>query len=197
MADTTNYGWTKPTVSGSSGAWGTLLNTALDDIDTDLKAVSDAAAAAQADATATAAELVAWPLIHGITGIDLVGDESGMVKNTAFNGGLKMGTGQSLASYIFPLTGLRVGQRITGFKSKAQAPTGTTVAVTLQVVTDSDGVFATSSHTHGTSLAVVETTGIGYDVDPARSYIIVVTMQRTSGTNQPSLLWVQPIVTHP
>lgn len=42
MADTTNYTWTKPTVGGSSGSWGTLLNTIFDDIDTDLKAVEDA-----------------------------------------------------------------------------------------------------------------------------------------------------------
>lgn len=51
MADTTNYTWTKPTVGGSQDAWGTILNTALDDIDTDLKTVDDAAVAAQADAT--------------------------------------------------------------------------------------------------------------------------------------------------
>jgi len=42
MADTTNYGWSKPVVGGSDNTWGTLLNAALDDIDTDLKAVADA-----------------------------------------------------------------------------------------------------------------------------------------------------------
>jgi len=42
MADTTNYGWTKPTVGGSSDTWGTTLNTLADDIDSDLKTVSDA-----------------------------------------------------------------------------------------------------------------------------------------------------------
>jgi hypothetical protein len=45
MADTANYGWTKPVNTGSDNTWGTILNTALDDIDADLKAVSDALAA--------------------------------------------------------------------------------------------------------------------------------------------------------
>ena len=46
MADTTNYGWTKPTVNGSDNTWGTLLNTALDDIDADLKALANGQTAA-------------------------------------------------------------------------------------------------------------------------------------------------------
>lgn len=41
MANTTNYAWSKPTVGGSDNTWGTTLNTALDDIDADLKAVAD------------------------------------------------------------------------------------------------------------------------------------------------------------
>mgnify|MGYP003127471487 CR=1 FL=1 len=45
MADTTNYGWSKPTVGGDTDTWGTKLNTAFDDIDTDLKTVSDAVSA--------------------------------------------------------------------------------------------------------------------------------------------------------
>ncbi len=50
MADTTNYGWTKPTVGGSSETWGTILNTALDDVDTDLKALADTVVANAANA---------------------------------------------------------------------------------------------------------------------------------------------------
>lgn len=43
MSDTTNFGWTKATVGGDSGAWGTVLNTLFDDIDTDLKTVQNEA----------------------------------------------------------------------------------------------------------------------------------------------------------
>lgn len=46
MADTEHFGWTKPTVGGDAGAWGTILNAALDDIDDDLfdvKATADGA----------------------------------------------------------------------------------------------------------------------------------------------------------
>lgn len=58
MAATTNYGWVKPTVGGDLSTWGTILNTAWDDADADLKTVSDAAAAAQAELTALKAALV-------------------------------------------------------------------------------------------------------------------------------------------
>ncbi len=46
MATTTNYSWTKPTVLGDLGAWGTELNTTLDGIDTQMKTTDNKAAAA-------------------------------------------------------------------------------------------------------------------------------------------------------
>jgi hypothetical protein len=42
MTATTNYAWDKPTVGADDDTWGTTLNATIDDIDTDLKAVSDA-----------------------------------------------------------------------------------------------------------------------------------------------------------
>lgn len=40
---TTNYSWDQPTVGGDEDTWGTELNTTLEAIDTDLKAVADGA----------------------------------------------------------------------------------------------------------------------------------------------------------
>ncbi len=36
MANTTNFGWTKPTVSGSTDTWGTILNAVFDAVDAEL-----------------------------------------------------------------------------------------------------------------------------------------------------------------
>lgn len=57
MADTANYNITKPVVGGSVDAWGTILNTALDDVDTQMKVNDDANVATQAEVDAT--EIVA------------------------------------------------------------------------------------------------------------------------------------------
>lgn len=69
---TTNYGWDLPDVSADAGAWGTLLNTILDDIDDKLFT---------ADAVADAALPIAGGVMTGhsdlltqhITGAELVG----------------------------------------------------------------------------------------------------------------------------
>lgn len=46
MPLTTNYSWDKPTVGGDSGAWGTKLNTVIDNIDSQVKTVENTATAA-------------------------------------------------------------------------------------------------------------------------------------------------------
>lgn len=49
---TTNFGWDVPTVGGSNNAWGTILNTAFDAVDADLKAVKTASDAATTNVAA-------------------------------------------------------------------------------------------------------------------------------------------------
>lgn len=43
---TTNYGWSLPVPGGSAGVWGSILNGTFGDIDAQMKAVDDVAAAA-------------------------------------------------------------------------------------------------------------------------------------------------------
>jgi GTP cyclohydrolase III len=57
MADTTNYGWTKPTVGGNEDQWGTITNTIFDEIDTLLGGTSAAEFAILDGITATTSEL--------------------------------------------------------------------------------------------------------------------------------------------
>jgi hypothetical protein len=46
MATTANYNITKPDVGGSTNQWGTIVNEALDDIDSTMKTIEDTAEAA-------------------------------------------------------------------------------------------------------------------------------------------------------
>lgn len=57
MANTTNYGWVKPTVGGNEDTWGAGLNTIFDNIDTLLGGTSAAEFAILDGVTATTSEV--------------------------------------------------------------------------------------------------------------------------------------------
>lgn len=81
MATTTNYGYTKPTVGGDAGTWGTALNSDLVKIDSDLYAVEGVADAAlplaggtmtgNVDVFSSTAGLTALGSVSGATALDL------------------------------------------------------------------------------------------------------------------------------
>lgn len=51
MPDTTNFGWSKPTVGGDNNAWGQKLNDLFDAQDADLQTLADAVEALETDNT--------------------------------------------------------------------------------------------------------------------------------------------------
>lgn len=81
MPTTANYGWTTPTVGGSSGTWGTTLNALADAIDSQVKTTDNLAAAALArtggamtgrvDLHSGTMKLVAKGTISGAQSLDL------------------------------------------------------------------------------------------------------------------------------
>lgn len=211
MADTTNYTWTKPDVNGSNGTWGTILNAALDAIDTDLKAVDDVAdsaqadaTAAQTDATAALAENLSFPIILAAGGFEESetspkfairtmteaggsGASTPVVKHTA--------TGGAGHSFYIPIEGLAVGMRITGFKSYGDRgdDDGT---VNLIYFDETGAMSSVGGHNLAASFGEASTTGLTHDVLENKRYAFE--FVANSVTVVGSYLYaVQPIVTRP
>lgn len=194
MADTLNFQWTKAVVGGSSGAWGQIVNDALDAIDADLKTVETTAAADAAAAQATAddslAENLAFPRLSVAAGG--IGGEVNTDPSVRTVSGIQLSALGSSDSVI-QIPGLAPGMRITGFQSRGQAPSGTSVTVELWRQSATGSVFV-SSHVHGSSMATVATTGLTEDVPADDGYFFWVAVQKSSGSNTALAMWVQPTV---
>lgn len=192
MAVTTNYSWAKPTPDGSSGTWDTILNTAIDDIDVDVKA-------AETKADVALAENLSFPLLSaGIwaavsrdTTLDtFLRDPAGITYTSG-------STGQTHDLYI-PITGLKPGMRITGFKSRGVAPTGTTLVVSLSYYnTSSVATVVSAGHSHSVADTTLTLSGLTHDVVADRGYFFKAVIARVSGSNAPTVHWVQPVVSRP
>jgi hypothetical protein len=126
MADTTHFAWTKPTVSGDLGAWGTILNTALDDVDDDLNDVKTTADAALPKASGTFTGTLTGPTIVGTATTDSTTSTSGAIKT---------------AGGIAAAKAICAG---TGFGCNGKAPQ-TAYTATTAVVFNGPGSFGFSS----------------------------------------------------
>jgi hypothetical protein len=206
MADTTNFGWTKPTVAGDNGAWGAKANTLFDDIDTDLKTVSDAVTAAQTDAdlgVIAAAENIAFPLLYLSASGNLIRSTNSpaVTYPTDFDTRVAgSGGGAATAIFAIPLTGLKPGQRITGFKYSAKNGTGgLTSTVTLYAVSTAGATTVVGSDVQSivsASYATYTKSGLSYTVLADTAYILFVQLTVTT-TGNASFLWAQPTVVRP
>jgi hypothetical protein len=174
MADTTNYGWTKPTEGGSTGVWDTILNEALDDIDAQMKIVADAAGVAGAAG-------VGDFLIAGVAGIDAWPD--GVPANTwAFSAGGRSTSEALPRDLYFRLPSLPVGHEIDAIRSYGHATAGPTMTVALiRIAQDGTITVVNAGHTLPTSAAETETTGIAHTILAETDYYI--RLQRSGSTN--------------
>lgn len=192
MANTVNYGWAKPTVGGDTGAWGTILNAALDDIDTDLDAVSDAAVAAQAEVDALATEVRSQPLIKPV-GISYNWQVAwdGNRHLARFHQGIS-----PLIPLDIPLPHLRVGQRITGFSSRAYRENAAEATVSLIRESGGSVTVVSSGHTIDGTESTRSTTGLTHDVLADNAYCIRITPTVMSDPlDYVFVAWVQAAVT--
>ena len=189
MADTTNYGWTKPTEGGSTGAWDTILNTALDDIDANLKTAEDKAVAA---------------LLENLTFPILDAAVCGVISTDAFSsarqgmgGGVELlGASGSIEVY-FPLLGLNSEMNITGFRSRGIAPAGTTLSVSLYSIDEAGSTTTLGTHSHSSALATLTKSGMAHSVVAGRQYVARAALLNNiaDGADGAKIIWVQPTVT--
>jgi hypothetical protein len=182
MADTVNFGWTKPTVGGDTGAWGTILNTLFDDIDTDLEVIDDQADATDAavaalDTRVDAAELyLVGTVIKSITipGSMFTGDSvgfdisySGGFLSYSYSGPLGSVAGQAVCPLVLP-----VGVTINSVEVSIDPSAATTITLRrINLVTGLDTLVATvaSGITGGMQLVTV---GINHVVLNGESYYL-------------------------
>lgn len=166
MADTTNYEWAKPTVGGDTGAWGTILNAAIDAIDLDLFA-------AEAKADVSLAERMEQPLIltQGGSGANWT---NGLVASADLT--------DSVGDFVIPLPHLRSGMQILSFSSMGNAHTGAAATVQLcyRDAAGSDTIVS-AGHSLPSSQALTTTSGLTHDIDIDRGYFIRVVPSGVAG----------------
>ncbi len=201
MPITTNYGWLTPVIDGSTGSWDTILNAAFVSADASLRAAENEAEAAQTTANKALTENLAFPLLsaYGAQYASFNGAEPVDIRrvyNTGGVGGITLvGSGAQSVNYVIPITGLKPGMRITGFRSYAIEPANTVITINLVYAGENGIDSVISSHSHGLSLEILTKTGLSHDIVANRTYFFGLDIVRITGSNsQPLISWVQPTV---
>lgn len=198
MAVTTNYGWTKPTVGGDSGAWGGIVNTVLDSIDAAVKARETEAAAALAAANVAKAENLSFPLLFtgtlGQAPVSTLGSPTTSRNYQYVN--FALGSSDQVL-IVVPISGLTPGMRITGYKYRGLKNCLLTVEL-LEIDTTGAATTVSSDTSLGNGAEATITVGsLSKDVTADKHYMFRCSFVGTgvSGTNY--VRWLQPTVTRP
>lgn len=205
MADTANYGWHKPTPLGDSGAWGTKLNTAFDDIDVDLKAVSDAADAAQDDAdvgVVAAAENIGFLSMMMATWAQFLGGLSTPVMTRVSpHVHCSISGSSGNVSMLVPVPGLAAGMQVTGWRVVAKNGSGTNqVIANMYQYDDAGAQTIVGSYTSGNltgSYANYDKSGLTHTVVAGRGYYFYVSFEASGLSANGDILSIRPIVVRP
>jgi microcystin-dependent protein len=147
MSTTTNYAWTMPTVGGDADVWGDELNTTIQAIDTQVKAVSDDIATQVAASVTPVGVIVTYPGPTSPT--NWVECNGSALSRTDFATlftviGTSYGAGDGSTTFNIP--DLR-GYFVRGFDNGRGIDTGRTLASTQA------DAFASHDHTYETTIA--------------------------------------------
>lgn len=193
MATTANYGWTKPTVLGDVGAWGTIANTLFDAVDTQVKNRQNEAAQAQTDANIAKAELIAPPMFHPLYSYFGTPSVNWSLGTNGAIGGSGSGVQQDALTVILNPY-LKVGQKIVTFNARGSSNLAACVGTATLYTFDDQ--FPSNQVNLGSVNFV--TTGTDTTVSPAnfnhvvvanKQYILVISYNRSSGSGTLTWRW--------
>lgn len=203
MANTTNYGWAKPVVGGSTGAWGTLVNAIFDAIDSVLKTVSNAATSAQTNALKALDETIQQPITAGAEVLSNDHHDGGFFFGSAVRFDTATNANQGLNyNGDIPLRHLRPGHRLRGFEVRGAQSGAASISAVLRMITK-EGVqtnLLTMSNlpvNGGDFTGVLASTfaAITHDVTPETYYCITIWAQCPAGQAGKGVVeFVLPIV---
>jgi hypothetical protein len=180
-----------PTEGGSTGSWDTILNALLVELDAQVKTNENKADDALA-------ENLSFPLFDAAALGQFSIDQTTVAtsRNGPGGGVTLVQTSPATQEVLIQIHGLAPGMRITGFKSRGQAPTGTSCSVVLSSVDATGTVTIHSTHSHGSTLQTLTKTGLSIDVAADRTYYFRVPLGSVSNDGA-TIYWVQPTVTRP